>query len=80
MKNLYAEIKAMFPLIPRRLGWRSPEYALLKKRDYRRKKGIWVAGYTHGRMYSSSMSGLVTDRILGWGDTPEAAVRSGRAC
>jgi len=74
MKNSYEEIKAMFHLIPRRLGWKAAEYVVAGARTYRGKRR-YVAGYSHSRIYSHHMSGLCYDRILGYGDTQAAATK-----
>ena len=73
MQILRKRIEELFPLVPKRPGWRSPEYVHLM-RGKRRGKDGWVAGYGHSRMHAHHMSGLVTDRVVGFGDTPEAAV------
>ena len=74
--NHYEQIKAMFSLVKPRTGWCRPEFALLEKRQYRGKER-WVAGYSHGRL-GSGRSGLVTDRVLGYGETREEAIEAMR--
>jgi len=69
----YDKIKELFHLIPRKKGWRRAEFVVMGSRDYRGKVRF-VAGYGHSRMYASSSKGLVTDRIIGYGDTQDAAI------
>lgn len=73
MTELYAEIKTMLPLIERKNGWRAPESVVSGKRQYR-GKFRYVAGYGHSRIGAHYASGLVHDRILGWGETQEQAI------
>ena len=67
------EIRSLFDLIPARKGWRHPEFVVSGRQRYRGKLR-YVAGYGHSRMYAQHMSGSVTHRILGWGDTQEEAI------
>lgn len=39
----------------------------------------YVAGYGHSRIYAHHMTGLVYDRVLGYGATQEAAIDMMRA-
>ena len=73
MKTRYQEIKDLFPLVPKREGWRSPEFVVSGRRLYR-GRDQFVAGYGHSRMYAHHMSGTVTDRVVGWGGTQDAAI------
>lgn len=72
-RELRSRIRALFSRVPPREGWRSPNWPLLAKQRYRGKER-WVAGYSHCRNYAHHFSGRVYDRILGYGDTKEAAV------
>ena len=74
----YEKIKALFPLIPNREGWRSAKFVVDGRRVYRGKLR-YVAGYAHSRIGSHHMSGLCYDRIIGYGDTQDAAIEMMRA-
>lgn len=73
LKDYSAEIRSMFGSVVPAPGWRRPEFVVMGKRKYRGKER-YVAGFGHSRMYANSMSGIVTDRILGYGDTQEEAI------
>ena len=68
----YDKIKGMFCLVPPKKGWRRPEFVVMGRTDYKGKVRF-VAGYGHGRLYSGR-TGLITDRIIGYGDTQESAI------
>lgn len=78
MTDYHAEIQALLPLVQPREGWTHPKWILLVKRKYRGNEQF-VAGYSHTRLYSHHFSGTVTDRIIGWGETKEAAIEAMRA-
>jgi hypothetical protein len=78
MLTLNQQIKELFPKIPSKQGWKHPEFVVSGKRVYRGRER-YVAGYGHSRLYSHHMSGLVYDRVLGYGDTQEAAIAMMRA-
>lgn len=69
----YEAIKAMFALVPPANGWRRPEWVKFGQRRYRGKRQF-VAGYSHSRIGAHHFSGRSYDRILGWGETQEAAI------
>lgn len=69
----YDQIKALFSKVPKKDGWRSPEYGVSGMKKFRGKIR-YVAGYSHSRMYAHHMHDLCTDRILGYGETQEQAV------
>jgi hypothetical protein len=71
------EIRAMFPLIKVADGWRRPEYVVAGAYEYRGKVQF-VAGYANSRTNSHNRNGATYDRILGWGDTQEAAIKKMR--
>lgn len=71
-KEYHAEISALFQSIPRKKGWAAPEFVVMGKRQYLGRER-WVAGYGHGRMYSGR-SGLITDRVLGYGESQDDAI------
>lgn len=73
MNPTYEQVKALFPLIERRLGWRSAEWVVIGRRKYRGKER-YVAGYSHCRIGAHHFSGIAYDRILGYGDTQQAAI------
>jgi hypothetical protein len=77
LKDMHDQIKELFHLCPIKKGWRRPEFVVLGKRVYRGKVRF-VAGYGHGRLYSGR-TGLITDRILGYGETQEGAIAMMRA-
>lgn len=72
-RALHEQIRALFPLVPLRKGWRGPEFAVSGRRQYRGKYQ-YIAGYSHSRMYAHHFSGLCYERILGWGETQQAAI------
>ena len=69
----YDQIKALFAMIPRKPGWKHPEFVVDGRRKYRGKER-YVAGYGHSRIGAHHMSGLVYDRVIGYGDTQEVAI------
>lgn len=73
MNPKYEQIKALFPLIERRLGWRSAEWVVMGRRTYRGKER-YVAGYAHCRVGAHHLSGIAYDRIIGYGETQDAAI------
>ena len=73
IKEASQQIRELFHICPIKEGWRRPEFVVLGKRKYRGKER-YVAGYGHSRIYAHHMSGGVTDRIIGYGETQEAAI------
>ena len=71
--NYYQQVKDLCTLAPTKPGFRSLKYVIFKKRKYRGRER-YVAGYSSARLYSHHMSGLTYETILGYGDTPEAAI------
>ena len=67
------QIKDWFSVVPDRDGWERPKYAVYGKRKYRGKVR-YIAGYSHSRLYAHFMTGSVTERILGYGDTQDEAI------
>ena len=78
LKEYHEQIRALFPLIPGKQGWRRPEFVVFGKRQYRGRKRF-VVGYSHSRTFAHHMSGSTTERILGYGDTELEAVAMMRA-
>jgi len=69
---MLSQIRELFPLVSVQPGWKRPEFVVYGKRLYR-GRDRYVAGYGHGRI-QSGRNGAVYDRILGYGDTQEAAI------
>ena len=73
MNDIHDRIKnELYPLIKARKGFTVNKYTVTGKQQYRGKIR-YVAGYTESRSGSHYASGLVYDRIMGWGETQEAA-------
>lgn len=69
----YEAIKALFHLVPKREGWYAPKYVEYGIRDYRGKRR-YVAGYSYSRVGAHYASGVCYHRIIGYGETQEAAI------
>lgn len=72
-KEALLSLAALFSLVPVRQGWQGPKGAVYGRRQYRGKER-YVAGYSHSRIGAHHFNGIVYDRILGYGETQEAAI------